>query len=686
MPDRNRLTSLLTDSKIVTKIGLGFACVLTILAISSAAAYVAFSDVADGFTTYAHRVTVVGIAREIDRSFLELRRNAREYAATSAEANAGVARKESQHLRGLLQQGLAEIKNPQRHAKIEEMASLTEAYLQSFEHVAASTQAAAKLNATILPAAGTAMSRTMDELIADAVKAGNTDVVVLGNQADRLLLVGRLASARQLGHLGVVDPAEADTPFKKTADLLTRICDMTEGTPLAADCAAALGSLADYQQVKSQTVTLQTEVSNLINGEMRSNGDRIQQDAETIRDSGIAEEATEESSTMATLDSTRRLVLEFAAGGVLLGSVCAWLIGRGISGPVVRLCTVMGALAGGDKTIAVPGVERGDEIGAMAKAVDIFKRNMSEMDRLRDEQENHKRIAQIESKAALRKLADGFENQVGGVIQSVGSATAQLQVVSQHLQDNAARTSTEAASVATASAQSAANAQAVASASEELTASINEIAKQVESARLIAAQADEEATRTTDLVQKLSHTVSAIGAIVALINDVASQTNLLALNATIEAARAGEAGRGFAVVASEVKNLANQTAKATEEIAGKIGAVQSGTEDAANAIASITRVMSQMSAISATIAAAVEQQSAATAEIARNVEQAASGTHEVSARIAKVDLAARETGSTANEITGSANALSAQTETLRNEVGRFLQQVRSDQETVRLAA
>ena len=187
-------------------------------------------------------------------------------------------------------------------------------------------------------------------------------------------------------------------------------------------------------------------------------------------------------------------------------------------------------------------------------------------------------------------------------------------------------------------------------------------------------------------MQKLSQTVNAIGAIVALINDVASQTNLLALNATIEAARAGEAGRGFAVVASEVKSLASQTAKATEEIASKIGAVQAGTEDAARAIASITRVMSQMSAISASIAAAVEQQSSATGEIARNVEQAASGTQEVSMRIANVDIAARETGTTATEINGSANELLAQTETLRAEVGRFLEQVRSDREAVRLLA
>jgi hemerythrin-like metal-binding protein len=680
----NGLSSLLTDRKINTKVNLGFLCVLAILVVSSATAYFAFSDVAAGFATYAQRVTVVGIAQEIERSFLEIRRNAREFAITSADANAAAVRNEAEHLRGLLGRGLTEIKNPERHAKIEEIGRLTDDYLHIFDRVVTSTQIAAKANSNSLPAAGTAVARTLAELIADATTADKADVVVLGHQVDRLVLLARVASARQIGRLGGDAAAVADKSFSAAADALRQICGITEGTPLAAKCQATLVSLADFQQAKNQVVTAQTDVTSLIDGEMRSNGNQIQQDAEAIRDSGIAEEASQERLTMATLEQTRRLVLTLSIGGVLLGGVLAWLIGHGIARPVVGLCTAMGTIAGGDTTVAVPGVERGDEIGAMAKAVDIFKQHMLDGDRLRDEQESQKSAAQAERRAALRSLADGFEGQVGGIIQTVGSATAQLQTASKHMQANAAQTSTEATSVASASAQSAANAQAVASASDQLTASISEIAKQVEGARTIAARADAEATQTTDLVQKLSQTVNAIGAIVALINDVASQTNLLALNATIEAARAGEAGRGFAVVASEVKNLASQTARATEEIASKIGAVQSGTEDAAKAIASITRVMSQMSAVSASIAASVEQQSSATAEIARNVEQAASGTQEVSERIAKVDVAARETGTTANQINGSANELLAQTETLRTEVRRFLEQVRSDRENVRL--
>jgi hemerythrin-like metal-binding protein len=679
---RTGLTSLLTDRKIRFKVSLGFLCVLAILAVVSGMAYVAFQSAAAGFATYIQRVSVVDIASEVDRLFLNLRRSGRDFAYTGLETNVTDVNREEAALHVVLVRGLNEIHSADRHRRLQDVADLMDQYIAGFNKVVTDTRQQAELQKTDLVPIGLAQRQHFAALIA----GGSTDnnVMVPANKGLDQWMVMRFDAARAIFGHDKAAAIDVETMFTALDATMRELDSATKGAGFRPAFEGLRTGLPAYRDAYHRYIALQTEVSGLIDGTMHDIAARIQGNTEAIRNSAEAERTRSEGATLATMDRTGSMVMTLAIGGLLLGGALAWLIGRGIAGPVVGLCSAMTALAGGDKTCAVPGVARADEIGTMARAVDVFKRNMVEMDRLRDEQESQKAAAQAERKAALRQLADGFEGQVGGVIQSVGSATAQLQSASKFMQDNAARASAEATSVASASAQSAANAQAVAGASDKLTASISEIAKQVESARAIATRADAEATQTTDLVQKLSQTVSAIGAIVALINDVASQTNLLALNATIEAARAGNAGRGFAVVASEVKNLASQTARATEEIASKIGAVQIGTEDAAKAIASITRVMSQMSAISSSIAAAVEEQSTATAEIARNVEQAASGTQEVSMRIAKVDIAARETGTTAAEINDSANGLLAQTETLRAEVGRFLEQVRSDREKARL--
>ena len=383
--------------------------------------------------------------------------------------------------------------------------------------------------------------------------------------------------------------------------------------------------------------------------------------------------------------STIYLNLSLMFAAVVLGAGVSAVATLSLTRPVAALRTCMAELADGNHGITVPDQERGDEIGAMARAVEVFRRNAAEMERLRNDQEAQKRRAAQERKLALRKLADAFEAQVGSVVEAVTAAATQLQAASHQMAGNAEATTERATTVATTSQQASANVQTVAAATEELSASIGEIGTQVERSRSVAGRADAEASHTTEQIQKLSESVTSIGTVVALINNIASQTNLLALNATIEAARAGDAGKGFAVVASEVKGLAGQTAKATSEIAAQIASVQSGTEDAVNAISAITKVMAEMSEISATVAAAVQEQSSATGEIARNVEQAAAGTADVSRHIESVETAARETGQAARQINTSATDLSKQAELLRLGVRNFLDNVRSDREELRLA-
>jgi methyl-accepting chemotaxis protein len=337
----------------------------------------------------------------------------------------------------------------------------------------------------------------------------------------------------------------------------------------------------------------------------------------------------------------------------------------------------MERLASGDKTIEVVGAARRDEIGGMAKAVQVFKDNAIAMDKLRAEQEDLKRQAEIEKRRALHKLADDFEASISGVVTVVSTAAAEMQSTAQSMSATAEETSRQSLSVASAAEQASVNVQTVASAAEELSASIGEIGRQVSQASEIAGKAAEDSRRTDEAVQGLTESAQKIGEVVKLIQEIAGQTNLLALNATIEAARAGEAGKGFSVVASEVKSLANQTAKATDEIRAQIGAIQDRTRTTVEVIHGIRRTIEDINGISATIASAVEEQGAATQEIARNVQQAAAGTGQVSENISGVTSAAGETGAAATQVLGSASELAQQSETLRAEVHKFLATIRA---------
>jgi len=363
--------------------------------------------------------------------------------------------------------------------------------------------------------------------------------------------------------------------------------------------------------------------------------------------------------------------------GVLLCGGIAFLISRSIVGPITSMTTAMGSLANKDWTTDVPNQGRTDEIGKMASAVQIFKVNGQEVERLETEQKANEERSIAEKRQQMIDMANAFDASVGGVVQSVSSASTEMQSSAQTLSATAEETAQQSEVVATAANDATQNVQTVASATEELSSSIQEISRQVSQSTQIAASAVVEVQTTNEKIQGLAEAANKIGEVVAMITDIADQTNLLALNATIEAARAGDAGKGFAVVASEVKNLANQTAKATEEISSQISGIQGATQTAVDAIGSIGGTIDQLNEISSAIAAAVEEQGAATQEIARNVEQAANGTTEVSSNIGGVQEAAGETGSSASDMLGAATELSQQSELLRSEVDKFLSNIRN---------
>lgn len=362
--------------------------------------------------------------------------------------------------------------------------------------------------------------------------------------------------------------------------------------------------------------------------------------------------------------------------GVLLAGVLTLLAFRSIASRVKDMTAAMNQLASGNIAVDIPCVGNGDEIGAMAGAVQVFKENGQAMERMRADQERQKQQAELDKRKAMNQLAEGFEASVKHVVSGVSIAAQQLQHTAQTMSANADQTNRQCTVVAAAAEQASANVQTVAAATEELTSSINEISRQVSESTKIGSSAVEEANRANATVNGLAEAAQKIGEVVQLINNIASQTNLLALNATIEAARAGEAGKGFAVVASEVKNLANQTAKATDDIQAQVGQMQSVTGSTVDAIKSITATIRRMSEISTTIASAVEEQGAATREIARNVSEASKGTQEVSSNISGVAQAAGETGRGASETLSAANSLGTQSGNLSREVERFISKVR----------
>lgn len=378
----------------------------------------------------------------------------------------------------------------------------------------------------------------------------------------------------------------------------------------------------------------------------------------------------------ATRDETLMYTLILCVVGAVTSAIIGFLTGRSITAPLSKLQDRMKTLAEGEKTAPVVGQERKDEIGAMAKAVEVFRASILEADRLAGMQANEQSARQKRA-TALDLLVKDFETEIGALVGQVNDSSNQLRGTAQGLSASAEETTQQSTAVAAASEQATMNVKTVAAAAEELSSSIAEIGARVGDSTHMIAKAVEQAKTTDEQVQFLAKAADAIGNVVKLINDIAGQTNLLALNATIEAARAGEAGKGFAVVAAEVKQLATQTSKATDEIAGQINAIQSATAESISAIRAITSTIGTVNEIATGIAAAIEEQGATTQEIARNVTQAAQGTQEVSTNIVTVNEAAQQSASAANQVLHAATELSGNGVKLKTSVELFLTKVRA---------
>ncbi|MGP0091432.1 MAG: methyl-accepting chemotaxis protein [Xanthobacteraceae bacterium] len=526
---------------------------------------------------------------------------------------------------------------------------------------------------------GLAWSKDMGELLASSALA-REDARELKHaleRADFYSTSARLSAWAYFAQPNPDSPARIRAAFANTNRYLNASRELAEEASVAKAIDAFLAFAPRYQETIEKSLQATTRQVDLI----RDRADPARTELDKLIDATNTELSDREAEIEAGLAAQESrsgaidFALELVAFAALLGSAVFSMYH--IARPIRRIADVLLELANGNKAVAIAYGERGDEVGEAARAAQTFKSNLERMEMLEAEQERTEQRAAVERKSQMQKLADGFEAAVGGIVEAVSTSATDLQRAAGTLTGTADTTQQLSATVATASENASANVSSVASATEQMTSSVNEISRQVQESSSIARQAVTQAQKTDARISALSQAAARIGDVVKLITAIAEQTNLLALNATIEAARAGEAGKGFAVVAAEVKSLANQTAKATDEIGTQIAGMQAATQESVGAIKEIGATIDRISQIASTIAASVEQQGAATQEIARNVQQAAHGTAQVAANIAEVNKSANETGGAAGQVLSSAQALSAEGGKLKTEVDKFLATVRA---------
>jgi methyl-accepting chemotaxis protein len=669
---------MFANFKIATKIAVGFACVLVIMAVSSSISYFSFLKVDHGFDDFNQRVGVAGLARTIDREFGSMRRYVLAFAVNVHEDDAKAAVERHRRVAEATAKGIAEIKHPERLAKVKEIGQQLEIYKKDADRLFTLRREQDKLTREILDPTGVKLRADLEQLQNWTVsKAGNTNTMILAGEAIKQLMMARLNVNKLLGRH---EQAAEEMAVKAFADLKTAMTGF--GTQIVDPEVRKLFdgvnvNVDRYTEAFKKAAYDSHEVEKLLNGTMRAAAGIIDKDAQFVRDSAIADEKVIEKELHATADMTEKLILVLGLVGLAIGGVLAWIIGRAISVPTRAIGVVLDELSKGNKMVDVPYADRGDEVGDNARAALTFKENLLRIEKMEAEQREQEVLVAQRRKEDMHRLADQFQAAVGGIVDTVSSASTELEAAANSLTSTAETTQTLSSAVAAASEEASTNVQSVASATEEMSASVSEIARQVQESSDIAKDAVRQAAQTDARINELSQAATRIGDVVALISAVAQQTNLLALNATIEAARAGEAGKGFAVVAQEVKALAAQTAKATEEISTQIASMQSATQDSVVAIKGISDTINRISEIASTIAAAVEEQGAATQEISRNVQEAAVGTTQVASNITQVNSGASETGTASSQVLSSAQSLSSESNHLKVEVDKFLATVRA---------
>ncbi|MDE5456829.1 HAMP domain-containing protein [Bradyrhizobium sp. CSA112] len=654
---------------------LGFAVVLAISAASMGFAYLGFERVSAGVDSYRRSVQEADLSRDIDRELISYRSLARYFVATGKEEDGKAALTAETGLKDAIIASMKGTTNPTRLEQVVKLEREFRAFTKIFADILKVKDESARITQNQLTRTGNSLRYKLDDLPSNA-DDDEMPVITLGTKkvTEQFQAVTALANTFVVNSDKAV-AASALARLKFVENSLKAISSKNE--KILEGIKEVGGMLEEYRQSLTKLVDNAKEIDELTL-EMTESAAAINKGSGAMKSDLLADQKRLEAESDATIGETERLILILAAGGFLLGCVWAFLLGKGISKPMTAMCNAMRKLAAGNFEVVLPGLGRNDELGEMASAVEEFKvQAIARAERDAATQEAQNKAASAARRAELIRFADEFEAAVGAIVSNVSSSAVQLEGSAGKLTRTAETTQSLSSQVASTSEEASSNMQSVASATEELSASVDEIGRRVKESSQIAEAAVRQAEQTDGRIGKLSRAAQEIGDVVKLITAIAEQTNLLALNATIEAARAGDAGRGFAVVASEVKSLASQTAKATDEISNHISGMQGATQESVAAIKEIGGTIGRISDIASTIASAVEQQSSATQEIARSVQNVAQGTQEAAANVMHVNRGATETGAASEEVLNSARTLSRESTRLREELDRFMANIRA---------
>ena len=670
------LISRVLQGSIARRIASAFACILMILVFLAAGATIGLDQFVNKLAASQAIGEDLRLVSTIDRQMEGLQRYVREYLSTGAAE--ALTKVESAH--NAIKQNIASARqraSGDRAARFADMEKAAESYHQGFEEIVRVTRKRNDLVSRRLTELAETMRNKLGEINQIAFGGGDYENAYYVSSVQEKLFVARAQITRFLDTSDDAAAAVAGSAIKDIYRVVTDLVSKVNDVTLQKPAAELVKALPVYEATFKEIVEL-VKKRNLLNSEVLDRGGaEITRLSDDVRNLASEEAKILSNAVNVSIDNLKRTGAVVVFLGLGLGIALAWSLGLGITRPIKRMTELMRRLADGDHDLVVAGAERVDEIGTMAKTVEVFRQNMNETKRLRAEQEELKSRAEADRRSDMHKLADAFEGSIKQVVATVSRAATEMEQSARTMSTSAESATQQSAMVAEAYQESSARIQAISAGAEELASSIAEISRQVTHSTQITGAAVDRTTAIDKTATALAAAADKIGVVISLISDIANQTNLLALNATIEAARAGDAGKGFAVVASEVKSLATQTGKATEEISAQIHDIQAAASEVVESIKGVAVTIGEVDTIATMIAAAVEEQGAATQEISRNVQQAALGASVIATNIAGVTNAATCTGTSADLVLAAAGELSRQSDALNGEVDGFLANVRA---------